>query len=58
MKISAQLKAWRNVDDSKNGRGDFMDVEDFNGRQIFVRNNFSKITADSTSFEFSGFAYE
>ena len=27
MKISAQLKAWRNVDDSKNGRGDFTQHE-------------------------------
>ena len=27
MKISTQLKAWRNVDDSKNGRGDFTQHE-------------------------------
>jgi DNA-binding transcriptional regulator YiaG len=27
MKISAQLKAWRNVDDSKNSRGDFTQHE-------------------------------
>ena len=40
----------------KDGRGDFVDVEEFNGRQIFVRNEFSKITPDSCYFEqaFSG----
>src|SRR5260370_29957621 len=27
MKISAKLKEWRNVDDSKNGRGDFTQHE-------------------------------
>src|SRR5437773_10101293 len=27
MKISAQLKAWRNVNDSKDGRGDFTQHE-------------------------------
>lgn len=44
------------VGEFKDGRGDFMDVEDFNGRQIFVRNNFSKITPQSCYFEqaFSG----
>jgi hypothetical protein len=40
----------------KGGRGDFFDIEEFNGRQIFVRNEFSKITPDSCYFEqaFSG----
>ena len=40
----------------KDGRGDFIDLEEFNGRQIFVRNDFSKITPDSCYFEqaFSG----
>jgi hypothetical protein len=44
------------VGEFKNGRGDFMDVEEFNGRQIFVCNEFSKITPDSCYFEqaFSG----
>jgi len=38
------------------GRGDFVDVEEFNGRQIFVRNDFSKIMPNSCYFEqaFSG----
>ncbi len=35
----------------KEGHGDFIDVEDFNGRQIFVRNSFSKITPGSCYFE-------
>ena len=36
MKISAQLKAWRNVNDSKNGRGEFTQHEaaDFLGVSI------------------------
>jgi hypothetical protein len=44
------------VGEFKDGRGDFMDIEEFNGRQIFVRNEFSKITPDSCYFEqaFSG----
>jgi hypothetical protein len=44
------------VGEFKDGRGDFFDIEEFNGRQIFVRNNFSKITPDSCYFEqaFSG----
>ena len=38
------------------GRGDFVDVEEFNGRQIFMRNDFSKIMPNSCYFEqaFSG----
>ena len=39
------------VGDFKDGRGDFFDIEEFNSRQIFVRNNFSKITPDSCYFE-------
>jgi hypothetical protein len=44
------------VGEFKDGHGDFFDIEEFNGRQIFVRNNFSKITPDSCYFEqaFSG----
>ncbi len=44
------------VGEFKDGRGDFFDIEQFNGRQIFVRNDFSKITPDSCYFEqaFSG----
>ena len=44
------------VGEFKNGRGDFFDIEEFNGRQVFVRNEFSKITRDSCYFEqaFSG----
>jgi hypothetical protein len=44
------------VGEFKDGRGDFIDVEEFNGRQIFVRNDFSKIMPDSCYFEqaFSG----
>jgi hypothetical protein len=44
------------VGEFKDGRGDFIDIEQFNGRQIFVRNSFSKITSDSCYFEqaFSG----
>jgi len=40
----------------KDGHGEFIDLEQFNGRQIFVRNEFSKITPDSCYFEqaFSG----
>jgi hypothetical protein len=39
------------VGEFKDGRGEFMDLEDFDGRQIFVRNDFSKITPDSAYFE-------
>lgn len=39
------------VGEFKDGRGDFFDIEEFNGRQIFVRNAFSKITPDSCYFE-------
>jgi hypothetical protein len=39
------------VGEFKQGRGDFFDIEQFNGRQIFVRNDFSKITPDSCYFE-------
>jgi hypothetical protein len=35
----------------KNGRGDFMDVEQFDGRTIFVRNVFSDLKRDSARFE-------
>lgn len=35
----------------ENGRGEFVDVEPFNGRQIFVRNTFSEITPRSCRFE-------
>ena len=35
----------------KNGRGDFMDVEPFNGRTIFVRNIFTDLKHDSARFE-------
>jgi hypothetical protein len=38
------------------GRGEFVDQEAFDGRQIFIRNVFSNITADASRFEqaFSG----
>ncbi len=39
------------VGEFKDGRGEFLDIEDFAGRQIFVQNSFSKITPDSTYFE-------
>lgn len=35
----------------KDGRGELLDVEDFKGRQIFVRNLFTNITPDSAEFE-------
>ncbi len=35
----------------KNGRGEFYDQEEFNGRMILVRNVWSEITADSCRFE-------
>jgi hypothetical protein len=35
----------------KNGRGEFYDQETFNGKAIFVRNDFSDITPDSSRFE-------
>jgi hypothetical protein len=35
----------------KNGRGEFFDYEDFNGRMILVRNVWKDITADSCRFE-------
>jgi hypothetical protein len=39
------------VGEFKNGRGDFIDIEQFNGRQIFVRHSFSDITPKSSRFE-------
>lgn len=39
------------VGEFKNGRGEFYDREVFNGRAIFVRNNFSDITPNSRGFE-------
>lgn len=39
------------VGEFKDGRGEFLDIEDFSGRQIFVQNSFSKITPDSSYFE-------
>jgi hypothetical protein len=35
----------------RNGRGEFFDEEDFNGRRILVRNVWSDITPDSCRFE-------
>lgn len=35
----------------KNGRGEFIDREPFNGRTIFVRNGFMDITPNSSRFE-------
>jgi len=35
----------------KNGRGEFFDQENFNGRGVFVRNSFSDITPTSARFE-------
>jgi len=40
-----------NVGEFKDGRGDFFDQEDFNGRAILVRGSFSDITPDSSKFE-------
>ncbi len=39
------------VGEFKDGRGEFFDQEDFNGRTILVRNVWSNITADSCRFE-------
>jgi hypothetical protein len=39
------------MEEFKNGRGDFMDVEQFDGRTIFVRNVFSDLKRDSARFE-------
>jgi len=39
------------IGEFKNGRGEFFDQEPFNGRTIFARNGFSKITPDSSRFE-------
>jgi hypothetical protein len=39
------------VGEFKNGRGEFFDQEDFNGRTILVRNVWSDITPDSCRFE-------
>jgi hypothetical protein len=37
--------------DAQNGRGEFFDIEPYNGRTIFVRNVWSDITANSCRFE-------
>jgi hypothetical protein len=39
------------IGEFKNGRGEFFDQEDFNGRTILVRNIWSGITPDSCHFE-------
>jgi len=39
------------VGEFKDGRGEFFDQEEFNGRMILVRNVWSNITADSGRFE-------
>jgi hypothetical protein len=39
------------VGEFKNGRGEFYDQEEFNGRTILVRNVWTDITADSWRFE-------
>jgi len=39
------------IGEFKNGRGDFIDREAFNGRTIFVRNGFADITPNSSRFE-------
>lgn len=39
------------IGEFKNGRGEFFDQEDFNGRMIFVRNVWTDITPDSCRFE-------
>ncbi len=39
------------VGEFKDGRGELLDIEDYNGRQIFVRNLFINITPDSAEFE-------
>ena len=39
------------VGEFKNGRGELIDVEDFNGRQIFVRNIHSDLKPKSSRFE-------
>jgi len=39
------------IGEFKNGRGEFFDQEDFNGRTILVRNVWSDITPDSCRFE-------
>ena len=39
------------IGEFKDGRGEFFDQEEFNGRAIFVRNRFIDITRDSSRFE-------
>jgi hypothetical protein len=39
------------IGEIKNGRGEFYDQEEFNGRMILVRNVWSEITAESCRFE-------
>lgn len=39
------------IGEFKNGRGEFYDQEEFNGRMILVRNTWMDITADSCRFE-------
>jgi hypothetical protein len=39
------------IGEFKNGRGDFVDQEPYDGRAIFVRNGFSAITDNASRFE-------
>jgi hypothetical protein len=39
------------IGEFKNGRGEFFDQEEFNGRMILARNSFSEITPNSSRFE-------
>ena len=39
------------IGEFRNGRGEFFDLEEFNGRTILVRNVWSDITRDSCRFE-------
>jgi hypothetical protein len=39
------------IGDFKDGRGEFFDQEEFNGRMILARNGFSNITPNSSRFE-------
>lgn len=39
------------IGEFRNGRGEFIDRESFNGRTIFVRNGFADITPNSSRFE-------
>lgn len=48
---AGQLAMPATVGEFKNGIGEFYDQEAFNGRQILVRYQWSRITADSAHFE-------